>query len=163
MENLKQKIVYYMFVVSKKPVLFRDLLEANATYNEGMLVDPAKLNFKFRYGRSYLVFGLLCLALLLPIILLTHTFFATANVHLSLIVAVLVTAFIFISFDIFKAWARHELTGELIRKAWAVHFPYFAYEKYSTKVEELYNEAIKKEVPKRDLEQYILDALVKLS
>lgn len=163
MENLKQKIVYGMFVVSKKPILFRDLLEANSTYNEGMLVDPAKLNFKFRYGRSYIVFGFLCLIVLIPFVIATHTFFSKTNVHISLIAAILVTAFVFIGFDIFKAWTRHELTGDLIKEAWSVHFPYFDYDKYSSKVEEIYNEAIKKEIPKRDLEQYVLDALVKAS
>ncbi|NLY03426.1 MAG: hypothetical protein GXZ15_01070, partial [Campylobacter sp.] len=56
----------------------------------------------------------------------------------------------------------YELTRELIKKAWEIHFPYFSYEKYNKKVEEIYNEAAKKEISKRDLEQYVLDALVKL-
>ena len=56
----KNLILENIFVISKQPVLFRDLLEANCLFNEGMLVDPAKLNFKFRYARTYLVYGLLC-------------------------------------------------------------------------------------------------------
>lgn len=163
MKSLKQKVVYGMFTISKKPVLFKDLLEANSTYNEHMLVDPAKLNFKFKYGKSYIIFGILCLAILIPFVLLTHKFLANANVHISLIVSILVTASIFIGFDIFKAWARSELTGDLIKNAWMVHFPYFDYDKYNQKVEEIYNEAVKKEIPKRDLEKYVFDALVKLS
>ncbi|QKF65055.1 hypothetical protein [Campylobacter corcagiensis] len=163
MNSFKEKVVYGMFTVSKKPVLFRDLLEANSTYNENMLVDPSKLNFKFKYGKSYIIFGLLCLAILIPLIILTHKFLAKADVHISLIVAILVTASIFIGFDIFKAWARSELTKDLIKKAWRVHFPYFDYDKYNQKVEEIYNEAVKKEIPKRDLEKYVIDTLVKLS
>ncbi len=46
---LKNLILKNIFVISKQPVLFRDLLEANCLFNEGMLIDPAKLNFKFRY------------------------------------------------------------------------------------------------------------------
>ena len=42
----KNLILQNIFVVSKQPVLFRDLLEANCLFNEGMLIDPAKLNFK---------------------------------------------------------------------------------------------------------------------
>ena len=49
---LKNLILKNIFVISKQPVLFRDLLEANCLFNEGMLIDPAKLNFKFRYART---------------------------------------------------------------------------------------------------------------
>ena len=41
-----------------------------------------------------------------------------------------------------------------------MHFPYFSYEKYSTRVEEIYNEAIKTDVSKKDLEQYVLERLI---
>ncbi|NLY04313.1 MAG: hypothetical protein GXZ15_05715, partial [Campylobacter sp.] len=102
MNKLKNKIIYSMFFVSKKPVLFRDLLEANSIFNEGMLVDPSKLNFKFRYGKSYIIFGILCFIILVPTIILTHTFFENADVHLSLIMAILATSLVFVSFDIFK-------------------------------------------------------------
>ena len=36
----------------------------------------------------------------------------------------------------------------------------FCYEKYSTKVEMIYNEAVKNEIPRKDLEQYVLERLV---
>jgi hypothetical protein len=41
-----------------------------------------------------------------------------------------------------------------------VHFPYFGYEKYSSKVEEIYNTALKNDVSKKDLEQYIYEKLI---
>lgn len=160
MSNLKKLILENMFVVSKKPVLFKDLLEANATFNEGMLVDPAKLNFKFRYGNSYILFGIFCVIVLVPFVILTHGIFEKINFHYSILVAIVLTSFIFIGFDVFKAWARKCLTHELIKKAWQNHFQYFAYEKYSVIVEEIYDEAVKNEVLKRDLEQYVLDKLV---
>lgn len=142
-ENLKSKLIKNMFIVSKKPVLLRDLLDANATFNEGMLVDPAKLNFRFLYGQSYIIFGVFCIAVLLPIIAFTHKIFEIINFHFSIIAAVIFTSAVFIGFDIFKAWARRELTHELIKKAWAVHFPYFAYEKYSEIVEKFTTKPLK--------------------
>ncbi|MSN96277.1 hypothetical protein F1B92_03560 [Campylobacter sp. FMV-PI01] len=158
--KISDKIIRGMFFISKKPVLFRDLLEANASFNEGMLVDPAKLNFKFRYGKSYIIFGLLCLIILIPFLILTHGIFEKINFHISIIATIFITSCIFIGFDIFKAIARKYLTKKLIQEAWAIHFPFFPYEKYSSKVEEIYDEAIKKEISKRELEQYVLDKLV---
>ncbi|EOX1834747.1 hypothetical protein ACPDN9_001652, partial [Campylobacter jejuni] len=46
------------------------------------------------------------------------------------------------------------------QKAWALHFPYFAYEKYSTMAGEFYKEALKEEIPKANLEQYVLDKII---
>ena len=59
-----------------------------------------------------------------------------------------------------KVWARREISLDLIKKAWSVHFPYFGYEKYSSKVEEIYNTALKNDVSKKDLEQYIYEKLI---
>ncbi|MBP3207807.1 MAG: hypothetical protein J6M21_06075 [Campylobacter sp.] len=159
-KNLKKLVLQKMFHVSKKPVLFRDLLEANAEFNEGMLVDPAKLNFKFRYGMSYMIFGIFILVILFPASALTHAFFTKIDVHISLLAMIVATSAVFIGFDCFKAWARKELTHELIKKAWENHFLYFPYEKYSQIVEQIYDEAVKNEIPKRDLEKYVLDKLV---
>lgn len=160
-KTLKDKIVSSMFVISKKPVLFRDLLEANAMFNEGMLVDPSKLNFRFLYGKSYVIFGFFCLSVLAPFFLITHRYFTKINVHFSIILTILITSFIFIFFDVFKAWARKELTKRLIKEAWKLHFPYFPYEKYSSKVELIYNEALQKKIQRTNLEQYVLDRIVK--
>ena len=142
---LKNLILENIFVISKQPVLFRDLLEANCLFNEGMLVDPAKLNFKFRYARTYLVYGLLCFVVFFILLILTHHIFAKLDFHLSIVSAVAGTS---------------AVSKELIKKAWSVHFPYFSYEKYSTKVEMIYNEAVKNEIPRKDLEQYVLERLV---
>lgn len=159
-KTFKTFLLEKMFHVSKKPVLFRDLLEANAEFNEGMLVDPSKLNFKFQYGKSYILFGFFAFLILIPTIFLTHAFFTKIDIHLSLLAVIIATSAVFIGFDCFKAWARKELTHNLIKKAWENHFLYFPYEKYSDIVKELYDEAVKNEIPKRDLEKYILDRLV---
>lgn len=150
-----------MFIVSKKPVLLKDLLEANVAFNEGMLVDPAKLNFKFLYGKSYIIFSIISIIILIPIIALSHLFFTLIDFHFSILATIIMTSLVFIGFDIFKAWARKRLTQKLIKQAWEIHFPYFSYEKYSQKAEEIYNEAIKNEIPKKELEQYVLSKMVK--
>lgn len=158
--QLKNIILQNIFVVSKQPVLFRDLLESNCLFNESMLIDPAKLNFKFRYIKTYIVYAIFCAIVLGFLILFTHHLFTRLDFHLSIISAVVVTAAVFIGFDMFKIWARKAISKELIKRAWAIHFPYFSYEKYSTKVEMIYNEAIKNEIPKKDLEKYVLERLV---
>ena len=159
-ENLRNTIIKNVFFVSKQPVLFRDLLEANALFNEGMLVDGAKLNFKFNHVRLYQIYALICLVVLLPLLIITHHFLANTDAHISILSTALVTSLVFIGFDMFKVWARKEISLELIKKAWSVHFPYFAYEKYSSKVEEIYNTALKNDISKKDLEQYIYEKLI---
>ncbi|WP_462104533.1 hypothetical protein [Campylobacter concisus] len=159
-EKLKDKIIRNVFFVSKQPVLFRDLLEANALFNEGMLVDGAKLNFKFNHVKLYQIYALICFIVLLPLLIVTHHFLANSDAHLSIISTAIVTSAVFIGFDMFKVWARREISHDLIKKAWSVHFPYFGYEKYSSKVEEIYNTAIKNDISKKDLEQYIYEKLI---
>ena len=159
-EKLKDKIIRNVFFVSKQPVLFRDLLEANALFNEGMLVDGAKLNFKFNHVKLYQIYALICFIVLLPLLIVTHHFLANSDAHLSIISTAIVTSAVFIGFDMFKVWARREISHDLIKKAWSVHFPYFAYEKYSIKVEEIYNTALKNDISKKNLEQYIYEKLI---
>ncbi|MBR8462704.1 hypothetical protein KDD93_06020 [Campylobacter sp. faydin G-24] len=159
-EQLKKTILDNIFVVSKQPVLFRDLLEANTLFNENMLIDGAKLNFRFNHAKTYKIYTLICIIFLLPLLLVTHHFLAITDAHISIVATIVVTSVVFLGFDMFKIWARKEMSAELIKRAWEVHFPYFKYEKYSTRVEEIYNTAIKNDVSKKDLEQYVLEKLI---
>ena len=54
MKKFKEFSLRFLFKVSDQPVLIKDLLEANALFNEGMLVDPSKLNFNFKILNSYI-------------------------------------------------------------------------------------------------------------
>ncbi|MBP3223742.1 hypothetical protein OFO01_04410 [Campylobacter sp. JMF_01 NE2] len=162
-KNCKDKILNIMFHISDKPVLFRDLLEANAEFNDGMLVDPAKLNFRFNYGRSYAIFGTFAFVFVMFAIGITHLLFTKIDFHFSILFTILLTSAVFIGFDCFKAWGRKEITKNLIQKAWANHFLYFPYEKYSKPVEKIYNEALKNDIAKRDLEQYVLNKIVEIN
>ena len=88
--------------------------------------------------------------------------FEKIDFHFSILFTIIATSAVFIGFDCFKAWARKKLTHELIKRAWANHFLYFPYEKYSRIVENIYNEALKNDVPRRDLEQYVLSKIVEV-
>lgn len=160
-KTFKKKILDYIYNTSKQPILLKDLLVANRQYNEGMHVEPAKLGFRIRLTRAYLVYIGLVLAVLVPISLLTHKPLANIDPHISILGAMIITAVIFIGFNFFVSYMRDSITKELIRKSWVLHFPYFSYEEYSTKVDEIFTDAMKDEVNKRDLERYILDNLSK--
>ncbi len=165
MENmiltLKNKIIDYVYVVSKQPVLYKDLLLANCLYNEGMNVDSGKLNFRMRLNRAYIAYGLLCFCVLTPLTLLTHAILTKLDFHLSIIGSIVATSCVCMGFGVFKQWIRKELTLRLIKQAWLVHFPYFPYEKYSQKIEIIYQKSVKEEILKKDLEKYVLDNILK--
>ncbi|MDR2790414.1 MAG: hypothetical protein LBB59_05515 [Campylobacteraceae bacterium] len=159
-KSLKSRMVDYIFTVSKQPVRYKDLLAANALYNEGMHVDPAKLNFRMSIMKAYFVYALICACILAPFIALMHIFMPKVNNHISIIGVIFATSCVFISFNYFTAWLRDSITLKLIKEAWLVHFPYFQYDKYNKKVEELYHEIRKKELPRKDWEQYVLNGLL---
>ncbi len=161
LNQLREKIVDYVYVISKQPVLYRDLLRANLLFNEGMYVDPGILNFRKNLKKAYMAYGLICFVILTPLLLITHTLFTKIDFHVSIVSTIIATAFVFVGFDIFKVWIRQSVSKRQIKKAWKIHFPYFPYEKYSQEVEIIYQKALKEEVLKKDLEKYVLDHLIK--
>ncbi|MGH2305814.1 hypothetical protein [Campylobacter taeniopygiae] len=160
MKKFKDFSLNFLFKISDQPVILRDLLEANALFNDGMLVDPSKLNFNFKILNSYLYFSILCVLILLPLLLVTHYFLMRLDFHISIISAVAVTVCVFISYDIFKIYTRKIISKQLIKKAWGLHFPYFSYEKYSLLASKLYKEALKDDVLKKNLEKYVLEKII---
>ncbi|OFI49170.1 hypothetical protein CFF27374_02920 [Campylobacter fetus subsp. fetus] len=96
LEKLRKFIFKKLFIVSKQPVLFKDLLEANCLFNEGMLVDPSKLNFRFRDGRLYIIYGILCFIILAAAIIILHKIFEKIDFHYSIIGTMIMTALVFI-------------------------------------------------------------------
>ncbi|WP_279176971.1 hypothetical protein [Campylobacter insulaenigrae] len=152
-----------IFKISNQPVNLKDLLEANALFNEGMLVDPAKLNYNFRVINSYLIYALLCAIILIPSLFITHYFLTIVDFHISILSAIFVTACVFIGYDIFKIYTRKIISKKLIKKSWSLHFPFFSYEKYSKILENVYNQAIKEEIPKNQLEQYVLEKIIQFN
>ena len=159
-KTFKDKILDYIYILSKQPILLRDLLEANRQYNEGMHVDPSKLGFRLKLGRAYLVYILIVLAILFPITALTHKPLAGIDSHVSILGAMVITALIFMGFNFFRSKMRDIITYRQIKKSWQLRFPYFSYDEYNKKIEDIYLQALKDEVSKKDLEKYILDNLV---
>ncbi len=158
--RFKEKLLNYLYILSKQPILLRDLLDANRQFNEGMHVDPSKLGFRLRLARAYVVYITLVMLLLTPLSTFMHTALANVDSHISILLAMLITALIFIGFNFFRAKMRDVITARQIKKSWALRFPYFPYEEYRYKIEKIYQDAIKEEIPKKDLEKFILDKLV---
>ncbi len=161
LDKLRDKIINYVYIVSKHPVLYKDLLRANMLFNDGLYVDPALLNFRKNLKKAYISYALICLCLLLPLLLLTHTLFTKIDFHISIVGTIVATSAVFIGFNFYTVWLRVAITRKLIKKAWELHFPYFSYEKYSQKVELLYEQALKEEIPKARLEEFIFNRLAK--
>ena len=64
--------------------------------------------------------------------------------------------------DDIKDIVKKEMTKSRLKKAWSLHFPFFDYEEYANKVNEIFEEAMREEVSKRDLQKYILDRLTNI-
>ena len=160
-KTIKHKILEYVYTISKQPILLKDLLVANRQYNEGMHVDPAKLGFRIKLVRAYIVYIGIVLAILVLISLLTHKPLAKIDPHISILGAMAITAAIFIGFNFFRDRMRDSMTKELIKRSWKLHFPFFTYEEYSEKIDEIFEKAMRDEISKRDLEKYILENISK--
>lgn len=159
-KKIEEKVLNYIYNTSDHPVIFRDLLSANSLYNEGMYVDPGKLGFRLNIANAYIVYAMLCAIILIPLFTVWHFLFTDLNLHISLIGVIAATSMVFIGFNFFRAYMRDKMTLKLIKKAWRVHFPYFAYDKYSKKIEKIYNDSLKDEVSKKDLQQYVMEKVV---
>lgn len=160
-KTIKNKILEYVYTISKQPILLKDLLVANRQHLDGMQVDPAKLGFRIKLIRAYIVYIGLVLLILVPISLLTHKPLEKVDPHVSIVGAMIITAAIFMGFNFFRDRMRDSITKELIKKSWKLRFPYFSYEEYASKVDVIFEKAMKEEIAKRDLEKYILDNLSK--
>ncbi len=158
-KTFTDKIIDYICVLSKQPILLRDLLESNRQFNEGMHVEPAKLGFRLKLSRAYLVYIMIVLAILVPTSTLLHYPLANIDPHISILGAMIITAIIFMGFNFFHSKLRDIVSYRQIKKSWQLRFPYFPYNEYNKKIELIYLQSLKEEISKKDLERYILDNL----
>ncbi len=158
-ENIKKSIIQYIYNISKQPVKLSELLEANALFNEGMNLDGTRLGFRLKTGKAYLVFLLLIQIILIPLSFILHELFVRLDCHASIIVAVIVTAFLFGIFNLFKDWTRDTVTHERIKQMWTLHFPHFPYDEFNKEVSNIYEKSKEDDIKPVDLERYILDNL----
>jgi len=158
-ENLKDKIISYIYNVSKQPVKFATLLEANQLFNEGMKLDGTILGFRLRLGRAYVVFLILAHIMIIPIALVLHELFSILDCHASILLAVFFTALLFGIFSFFKEWTRDGVAQFRIKQAWSLQFPYFPYNEYNKEINTIFESAQREDISRKDLEAYILDKL----
>ncbi len=157
--KLKDKILKFVFKTSNQPIRFKDLLVANAYHNEGMHVDPEKLGFRMIIKNAYIIYAIVCTIVFIPLLALTHKLFENIDFHASIISTAVITSAFFIGFQYFHACIKDKMAKSRIKEAWSIHFPYFSYEKYSKKVEDIFNTAMKKEIKKNDLQSYVMSKL----
>ena len=160
-DKLKNIIINYVFKISLQPVLFSELLLANKLFNSGMHLKGVHLGFRLRLGRAYFVFLIFSNIFILPILFFVHELFAVVDCHISILIAVVFTATLFIFMGIFKEWLYDEISIRRIKYAWKLHFPLFSYEKYNTKVVDIYIDSQRLDIEKKDLEKFTLDKLIK--
>ena len=161
-KKLLSKVLDYVYTTSKQPILLKDMLIASVQFSNGMEVDSSRLGFRLRLTRAYIVYISLVLAVVIPISLLTHKLLANIDSHISIVGGMIITASIFMGFNYFMDLLKNTMTKETIKKAWSLHFPFFAYEEYSKHVNQFFENAMKEEISKRDLQKYILDRLAQL-
>jgi hypothetical protein len=158
-ENLKLKIISYIYKISQQPVKLDKLLDANLLFHEGMKLDGTKLGFRLKVGRAYVVFLALAHIVILPIAYVLHKLFAILDCHASILLAVFFTALLFGLFNFFKEWTQDCVTKQRIKQMWSLHFPHFPFDEFSGEVATIYDQALKEEIKHTDLERYILDKL----
>ncbi|MEW5832117.1 MAG: hypothetical protein AB1763_04705 [Campylobacterota bacterium] len=155
-----EKIVPYMFTLSDDPMLFRDMLNTNKMYQDGLKLEGKIPGFRLSIGRSYVVFIALWHLILFPASAIFHSVLAKIDCHLLILMAVLFTGMFFATYAMFKEYMIDTVALRIIKKAWENHFPHFDYALHAKEVAKIYSEALDKEIPHKNLQLYILDRLV---
>jgi len=159
LENIKEKILLYIYNISNQPVKLDRLLQANLLYQEGMKLDGSKLGFRIRLARAYLIFFLLIHIVIIPIALIFHNVIKNLDCHIAILLAIIFTSFLFGLFSIFKQNSADMISQLRIKQVWKLHFPHFPYEQYNNEIAKIYSQALKEDIKISDLERYILDNL----
>jgi len=161
---IDEKLIPFIFVISESPILFHDLLEANKQIKDGMIPSSGHLGYRMKLGNMYMAFFFLAHVLfILPGIIILHAIFAKLNCHLSIIAAVLFTGLFFTWFTIFKEWLIDKISLKRVKDGWKLHFPLFDFDTYSLEVSKIYSEAVKKKIPRGELEFFVMSELTKNS
>ena len=152
-------ILPYVFKVTPTPLRFKELLVANRVFQEGMNFENSIHGFKMRLGRTYFVFFLSWLLMLIPVSALLHSFLAEMNTHVLIILTALLTGAFFITFSMFREYLIDKMALKIIEKAWERHLALFEFSQYAKKVATFYGEAVEDEIAIGDLQRFIFDKL----
>ncbi len=157
-----EKLLPFVFIISKNPVLFHDLLDANRQIKDNMTPNAGALGYRIHTKNMFIAFLLLVhIVFIFPAVTILHELFVKMDCHLSIISAVVFTGLFFVSYSIFKEYLIERISLKRIKAGWSLHFPLFEYETYGKKVADIYNDAIKKKVPRGELEYFIMSNLSK--
>ena len=157
--KIQNKIIDYVFEVSKRPLSFIELLKINKIYDDKMKIEGNIPGLRLILWRVYLVFIILWNLVILPIVAITHALLAKLDCHLSILAAIVFTLLFFGTFTIFKEWLFEQVTLKLLKKEWRHHFEFFDYEKYHKTVANIYSEALEKGIAKSELRLFIFNNL----
>lgn len=157
---LTKHIVPYVFSLTHQKLLFRELLKANKAYDDGLTLEGNIPGFRLKIGRAYLVFIIGLHTALIPLVAIFHKWLAKIDCHALIVLSVVLTWVFFVSFSIFRTLLVDLVAKKIITQAWGIHFPHFDYEKYHKLVSRLYGEAVEKELPKKELELFIINGIV---
>lgn len=161
-KSIFNRLLEYIYATSKQPILLKDMLVASRQFYYGMEVDSSRLGFRLRLTRAYFAYIILVLLVLVPVSLATHKTLAKIDPHISIIGGMIITALIFMGFNYFKDIIKNEMVKISLKKAWKLHFPFFSYDEYGKKINTIFEDAMRDEIPKKELQKYILDKLSKL-
>ncbi len=157
---LHKMIIPYVFNISSEPLVLRDLLRANKSYQDGLRLDSSIPGFRMSTSRSYVVFLLIWHIFIIPFALLYHTQLAKIDCHLLIVMAIIFTGMFFASYMIFKEFLLDAVSLSVLKKGWQNHFSHFDYDTHAKDVATIYSEALEKEISHKHMHLYIMDRLV---
>jgi len=158
-ELFNKYILPFVFKVSPASLRFKELLQANRVFQEGMNVENSINGFKMRLGKTYILFFILWFLVLVPVSAVLHTGLAEMDGHLLIILTALLTGSYFITFSVFREFLIEKMALKVIKKAWGRHLPLFPFDEYAENVALYYGEAIEEEIAIGDLQRFIFDKL----
>jgi len=153
-------ITPYIFKFSDQPMLYIELLQANKNFDDGVDLQKNIQGFRVRLGRMYIVFGVFWNIFVLFVSGIIHFVLVHIDCHILILLSIAMTIIFFASFAIFKATLIELISKRLIQKAWKNHFPHFPYDDYHAKVAKLYSEALEQDIPKKELQLFIINKIV---
>ena len=157
---IRSKINPFVFKISEQPMRFQELMHANKIYNDGMNLEYNMTGFRIRLARVYLVFFILAMMIVIPPSAVFHSHLAKIDCHALIILSIVSTVLLFSTFALFKSWLIEQVSKQLIIEAWKNHFPHFDYIKNTQKVSHIYAEAQENGIKSKDLQRYIITAMV---
>ena len=159
-KKLTEWIIDFAFEKPKYPMRFRELMEANRIFVDNLDVKLIP-GIKFCRLKLYLVYFIFWNLVIIPLSLLFHRLLAKLDCHISIILAILFTLLFFGTYKIFEEWIKKEAAKRLILDAWQKYLPHFDYDKHREEVAQIYKEALDRDIPKKDIERFVIDRLIK--